>query len=161
MPFCEQWQLSALSLALWFSFFVKDLQTLKWQCQNAEYFWCKAQFCTVLYFFFPSMFIYVSCLCFIFARTFRWRYFAASTSEYLYSFYQHETFLNVESCDCPGRNCEILCWVSGVNFWFLFCFSYVFFLLCSLNTNYNPTLLGFLQYCSAHKCRRSLMLQLC
>ena len=133
LPFCKQSQPNCSVICslvvispLW--------NTFKCWSDSSEtksvYLWCK----TVLhrssklfswYIHIPFFFL----IFFSFAGNLRWRCFVASSSEYLYSFYQHEALLNLESCDRPGRNCEILCRVSGVTCGF-------FFLLCSLNTVY-------------------------
>lgn len=156
--------LTALSPALWFSFLCKILSNTEVAVVKQN-FWCKHSFAQ---FFLPPPPLH-SCtfliFIYLFSWNFRWRCSAALTSEYLYSFYQHETLLNMESCDHPGWNCEILCWISGVTSGF--CFDVVFssllfqHYLLRLTVLHSSDVLHTVQFISVREVLWSLILQHC
>lgn len=143
--------LTALSPALWFSFLCKILSNTEVAVVKQGISDANTVLHNFFFFFPPTTFMYLFNL-YLFSGNFRWRCSAALTSEYLYSFYQHETLLNMESCDHPGWNCEILCWISGVTSGF--CFDVVFNSLLFTQT-YSSTQFRFLEHCSNHKFKRS------
>lgn len=156
--------LTALSPALWFSFLCKILSNTEVAVVKQGISDANTVLHNSFFFFPPTTFMYLFNL-YLFSGNFRWRCSAALTSEYLYSFYQHETLLNMESCDHPGWNCEILCWISGVTSGF--CFDVVFnsllfqHYLLRLTVLHSSDFLNTVQITSLKEVLWSLILQHC